>query len=106
MTTTGKRSPRVPGIVEAAGPPERMARIEGTGIEVFVVFKTYHAVGQSWDDLREAFHWLNEEQLRAALAYADAHRQAMEERLAEEDRAPDRLEQLWRQYPALAPKRR
>ena len=94
------------GISVTHRPPEQSARIEGTGIEVFEVLKVYRAVGEDWEQLRESFDWLSEQQLRAALAYAAAHAREMEDRLRAEADVPRRLEEFWRRYPSLAPKRR
>jgi len=59
----------VPGIVFADGPAGRRARVEGTGIEVFEVVQAYLAAGRDRDDLGQAFHWLDDRQVDAALAY-------------------------------------
>jgi uncharacterized protein (DUF433 family) len=53
---------RVPGITVSGRPPEQTARIAGTGIEVFEVLKVYDAADRDWQRLRDAFHWLSEEQ--------------------------------------------
>ena len=93
------------GISVAGRHPEQSARIEGTGIEVFEVLKVYRAAGEDWEQLRESFDWLSENQLRAALAYSVAHPQEMNARLKAEEDAPDLLAELWRKNPSLAPRR-
>ena len=60
---------RCPGIVFADGVTGRRARIAGTGIEVWEIISDYKGMNESFDALREAYHWLSEVQLRAALAY-------------------------------------
>lgn len=95
----------VPGIAVSRRSPAQEARIAGTGIGVFEVIKVYEAVDKDWERLRSAFHWLSDEQLRAALRYAELHPRAMQDRLAAEDAAQVELERLWRDYPATAPKR-
>ncbi|HLZ70179.1 MAG TPA: DUF433 domain-containing protein [Dehalococcoidia bacterium] len=80
--TEAEKMRRVPGIVFADGPTGRRARIAGTGIEVFEVIGPHRQMGESWDALREAFHWLTEAQLRAALAYAAAYPEEIGARLA------------------------
>jgi uncharacterized protein (DUF433 family) len=104
----GTNQQPVPGIIVADRAPEQTARIAGTGIEVFEVLKAYRALGEDLDKLREAFHWLNEEQLRAALAYAEQHQAALAVRLAEEEEAAitARLRSLWETHPATAPTER
>jgi len=51
-------------------------------------------VDKDWERLRGAFHWLTEEQLRAALRYAELQPEAMRDRLAAEDEAEAGLERL------------
>ena len=96
---------RVPGIALAGRSPTQTARIAGTGIEVFEVLKVYYAVDKDWELLRSAFHWLGNEQLRAALLYAELHPRAMRERLAAEDAAEAELERLRHDFPETAPTR-
>ena len=94
---------RIPGIVFADGASGRLARVAGTGIEVFEIVKSYRELDQDWDRLREAYHWLSEQQLRAALAYAAAYPDEIEAQLAAEDRWS--AEAIWTRYPFTAPKR-
>jgi uncharacterized protein (DUF433 family) len=93
----------IPGIVEANCTPAQTARVAGTGIEVFAVYRTYVELGRRWEPLREAFHWLTEAQLRAALAYAEAHPEAMAERLQTDVRAEEQLQELWQRHPRTKP---
>jgi uncharacterized protein (DUF433 family) len=60
---------RCPGVVFADGPAGRRARIEGTGIEIWEVISSYLALGKNEQRLREAYHWLSERQILAALGY-------------------------------------
>jgi uncharacterized protein (DUF433 family) len=69
LATEAMKMRLVPGIVFADGPAGRRARVEGTGIEVFEVIQAYLAAGRDRDDLRQAFHWLDERQVDAALTY-------------------------------------
>src|SRR5579859_723178 len=62
---------RVPGIAFADEPTGRVARLAGTGIEVWEIVQVFRDEDENWDRLREGFHWLTESQLRAALAYAE-----------------------------------
>ena len=78
---------RIPFIVFADGTFGRVPRIAGTGIEVWEVIKTYDAVEQSWDRLAAAFHWLSEEQLQGALAYANAYPEEVRARLDQQREA-------------------
>lgn len=92
----------VPGIVEA--PLEGRARIAGTGIEVWEVVRRYRALREDFTALEEAYHWLTDEQLHAALTYAENHVQEIEDRLDLEETS--RLEDLWVKYPQTRPRLR
>jgi uncharacterized protein (DUF433 family) len=70
---------RCPGIVFADGVSGRRARIAGTGIEVWEVVSSYRSVNQDFSRLRKAYHWLTEQQLRAAIGYYTAYRQEIDE---------------------------
>ena len=69
LATEAMKMRLVPGIVFADGPSGRRARVEGTGIEVFEVIQAYLAAEQDRVELGQAFHWLDERQVDAALAY-------------------------------------
>lgn len=80
---------------------EGRARIEGTGLEVFEVIRVWQEVEQQWEELKETFDWLSEEQLRAALAFYEVNRAFVDERLARED--DQRVYDLWEKYPQTKP---
>ena len=83
---------RVPGIVFADGRQGRVARIAGTGLEVWEIVQGYRAVGESLERLRQAYDWLTDEQVRAALAYFEAFPAEIEARLQREAHwTPERL---------------
>lgn len=73
-----------PGIIVDRRPAEVRARILGTGLEVWEVAKTYYEVGEDWHRLRGCYERLTEDQLRAALAYAEQHWDVIQERIAED----------------------
>ena len=58
---------RCPGIMFGDGITGRRARIEGTGIDVWEVIRDYEGMDNNFEDLKEAYHWLTERQLKAAL---------------------------------------
>jgi uncharacterized protein (DUF433 family) len=60
---------RCPGITFADGPAGRRARIAGTGIEVWELIATFKGLEEDYESLKEAYHWLSEQQIRAALSY-------------------------------------
>jgi len=70
---------RCPGIVFADGVSGRRARIAGTGLEVWEVISTYRSVNQDFSRLQKAYHWLTEQQLRAAIGYYTAYREEIDE---------------------------
>jgi uncharacterized protein (DUF433 family) len=93
---------RVPGIVFADGVQGRVPVVAGTGLQVFEIVGPYREVGEDWERLKQCFHWLDDQQLRAALAYAEAYPEEIEERLAwEEYWTPERI---WATYPFMKPK--
>lgn len=79
-----RRMRRVPGIIFADDVGGRVPKIAGTGLEVFEIITTFEAVDRSWNRLAAAFHWLTADQLRAALAYADAYPDDIQARINEE----------------------
>lgn len=68
------RMKHCPGIVFTEGTSGRRARIAGTGIEVWEVIATYTGVGEDFSRLQKAYHWLTEQQLRAAIGYYKAYK--------------------------------
>lgn len=94
---------RIPGVVFADGVTRRVPQIAGTGIEVFEVVRDYRAMSNSWERLKEAYHWLSEQQLLAALAYAKAFPEEIEERLRDEERWQPEV--IWARYPFTKPER-
>ncbi|MGD9890911.1 MAG: DUF433 domain-containing protein [Dehalococcoidia bacterium] len=93
---------RVPGVIYE--PLDRRAIVVGSGIEVFEIVLAYEAAGHDWEELREGFHWLTEEQLQAALDFYRANTEEVEERL-DVERSFD-IEEFWRQHPETRPAHR
>lgn len=73
MLSEAARMRRCPGILFADGPTGRRARIEGTGIEVWEVVSSYLALDRDERRLRQAYHWLSDRQILAALGYYRAY---------------------------------
>ena len=90
----------VPGVLYS--PLEDRARILGTGIEPWLVQMTLETAQGDWQAVREAFNWLSEEQLRAAIAFAEANVEMIRERIAEEHSGG--VEALWREFPQTRPR--
>ena len=70
---------RCPGIVFVDGVSGRRARIAGTGLEVWEVMSAYRSVDQDFGRLQKAYHWLTEQQLRAAIGYYAVYREEIDE---------------------------
>ena len=104
MLTEAIKMRRIPGITFADSTSGRFARVAGTVIEVFEIVRAFRDMDEDWGRLREAYYWLSEHQLRAALAYASAYPDEIEKRLqADEYWTP---ETVWRTYPFMKPRHR
>ena len=101
MLTEAVKMRRIPGIVFGDSPTGRVALIAGTGLKVWLVISAYRNLGEDWESLKEAYHWLDEFQLRAALAYAEAYSDEIEERIRRnEEWTPERV---YATYPFMKP---
>lgn len=79
MLCEAAKTRRCPGIVFADGPAGRRARIEGTGIEVWEVISSFLTLGKDEGRLGEAYHWLSERQILAALGYGRTYPREIED---------------------------
>lgn len=83
---------RCPGITFADGPTGRRARIAGTGIEVWELISTFKGLEEDYKKLKNAYHWLSEQQIRAALSYYALYTKEIDERIsANEEMTEDRV---------------
>ena len=62
------------GIVFVNGVKGRKAKIAGTGLDVWEIIATYKSVNNKFPRLRKAYHWLSDQQLKAAIGYYIAYR--------------------------------
>ena len=87
--------PRAPVVQQVPGtiysPLRNRARILGSGLEVFEIIGPYRLVGEDFAQLHEWFHWLSGEQLRAAIAFAEANPEFVDAELAEMEAAEQRI---------------
>ena len=67
------RTQRCPGIVFTEGVAGRRARIAGTGIEVWELIAMFRSVNEDPNRLRQAYHWLTEQQIGSALCFYRAY---------------------------------
>lgn len=85
---------RCPGIIFSEGVSGRRARIAGTGIEVWEVIASYKSVGQSFKRIRQSYHWLTEQQIKAAIGYYTLYREEIDALIAENEQwTPDKIKQ-------------
>ncbi|HLG21458.1 MAG TPA: DUF433 domain-containing protein [Candidatus Manganitrophaceae bacterium] len=90
---------RCPGIVFTEGVKGKRPRIAGSGLEVWEVIAAYQGVGKSFNRLRRAYHWLTEQQLRAALGYYHAYPEEIDALIIKNKAWT--VEQVRRKYPFL-----
>jgi uncharacterized protein (DUF433 family) len=93
------RMKRCPGIIFTEGTTGRRARIAGTGIEVWEVIATYKGVTEDFARLRQAYHWLTEQQLRAAVGYYMVYKEEID-RLIKQNEGLTK-EHMHKRYPFL-----
>ena len=91
---------RCPGLIFADGVTGRRARIAGTGLEVWEIIGTYKSVDMDFKRLQKAYHWLTEQQLRAAIGYYKAYRDDIDRQLLRNQSLSK--EAVFKQYPFLS----
>jgi uncharacterized protein (DUF433 family) len=91
-----------PGIVFAAGPTGRRARIAGTGLDVWEVVATFKGVGENYTQLKKAYDWLSEPPLRSALSYYALYPKEIDERIRRN--ADMNRDKVLKRFPFLARK--
>ena len=90
---------RCPGILFAQGTSGRKARVAGTGIEVWEVIAAYKSVKEDFKRLKKAYHWLSEEQLKAALGYYTIYPKEIDRLIEQNEQWND--ERLRERYPFM-----
>jgi len=79
------RVSRAPGIVFVDSNRERRAALAFTGLEIWEIIRFWKNAGEKWEDFREQFEELSEQQLRAAVNYYRLYPAEIDARLAKED---------------------
>lgn len=79
------RMRRVRGVVFVDSRTGRRPMVVGTGLDVWELIATWHAVGRDEAAFREATDWLTEAQRRAALNYYALYPEEVDQRLAAEE---------------------
>ena len=72
---------RCPGITFADGPTGRRVRIAGTGIDIWEFIATFKGLGENYNKLKEAYHWLSDQQIRSALSYYALYPDEIDEKI-------------------------
>ncbi len=91
---------RCPGIVFSEGTGGRRARIAGAGIEIWEIIAIYKNTGENFERLRNAFDWLSEMQIRAALGYYRAYPEEIDQLMAQNESWTP--ESIYQRFPFLA----
>jgi len=91
---------RCPGIIFADGPVGRRARIAGTGIDVWEFIATFKGLGENYDKLKKTYHWLGDQQIRAALSYYTLYPDDIEEKIARNENITQ--QQVLKRFPFLS----
>ena len=73
---------RCPGITFSDGPSGRRAKIAGTGIDVWEFISTFKGLDENYKKLKKSYHWLNDQQIRAALSYYAIYPDEIDEKIA------------------------
>ena len=91
---------RCPGITFADGPAGRRARIAGTGIEIWEFIATFKGLEEDYEKLKETYHWLNEQQIRAALSYYALYAKEIDKRIASNEEMTE--DKVRKRFPFLS----
>ncbi len=91
---------RCPGVTFADGPTGKRAKIAGTGIDIWEFIATFKGLGENYNKLKEAYHWLSDQQIRSALSYYALYPGEIDEKITyNEDITQD---QVIKRFPFLA----
>jgi len=91
---------RCPGVTFADGPTGKRAKIAGTGIDIWEFIATFKGLGEDYNKLKEAYHWLSNQQIRSALSYYALYPDDIEERITRNDNITQ--EQVIKRFPFLS----
>jgi uncharacterized protein (DUF433 family) len=79
------RTHHCPGIAFSEGVSGRRSRIAGTGIEVWELISAYKGAGESIKQLRQAYPWLTEQQIKAAIGYYELYPEEIDSLIAQNE---------------------
>jgi len=85
LLTEAVKMRRCPGIIFADDPTGRRAKIAGTGIDIWEFIATFKGLGENFDKLKKAYHWLSDQQIRSALSFYALYPNEIDERIHRND---------------------
>ena len=91
---------RCPGIVFVDGPSGRRARIAGSGIDVWELIAAFKGFSEDYDQLKKTYHWLNEQQIRAALSFYALYPGEIDDSISRNETLDQ--QEILRRFPFLA----
>ncbi len=91
---------RCPGVTFADGPTGRRARIAGTGIDIWEFIATFKSLGENYDQLKQTYHWLSDQQIRSALSYYALYPDEIDEKITRNEDLTQR--QIVKRFPFLS----
>jgi uncharacterized protein (DUF433 family) len=91
---------RCPGVTFADGPTGRRARIAGTGIDIWEFIAAFKGLGENYNKLKKAYHWLSDLQIRSALSYYALYPDEIDEKIARNEDITQ--EQVIKRFPFLS----
>ncbi|MCP4296713.1 MAG: hypothetical protein GY786_14005 [Proteobacteria bacterium] len=91
---------RCPGVTFADGPTGRRAKIAGTGIDIWEFIATFKGLGENYNKLKEAYHWLSDQQIRSALSYYALYPDEIDEKITRNEDITQ--EQVIKRFPFLS----
>lgn len=91
---------RCPGIIFTDGSISRHARIAGSGIDVWELVAAFKGMNEDYEQLKTAYHWLSDAQIRSALSYFTLYPEEIEEIIDQNDSITE--SQVLKRFPFLA----
>ncbi len=91
---------RCPGVTFADGPTGRRARIAGTGIDIWEFIAAFRGLGENYDKLKKAYHWLSDQQIRSALSYYALYPDDIDEKITRNEDITQ--ERVFKRFPFLS----
>jgi uncharacterized protein (DUF433 family) len=91
---------RCPGITFADGPTGRRAKIAGTGIDIWEFIATFKGLDENYDQLKDTYHWLSDQQIRSALSYYALYPDEIDEKITRNEEITEA--QVIKRFPFLS----